>query len=179
MENSYSEYNCTSVVIYGNLDQLYSTWDTNIYIEIQVTTCTLKSWVFEDMTKPLSLLCRSQAFAPNLLTDNYVMAFFLCTISVHEYVFCDLSFQNIDVQTNMTDISGKDMGALEVFMLAIKYLTMDIFKMISNMNSGDAKFVIVVASHWNENTRRFLREVTSKVKFIHIFYMESWVLKLA
>ena len=34
-------------------------------------------------------------------------------------VLCYLSFQNIDEQTNMTDISGRDIEALEIFMLAI------------------------------------------------------------
>ena len=78
----------------------------------------------------------------------------------------------------MTDISGKDMGALEVFMLAIKYFTLDIFKMISGINIGEAKFVIVVASHWNENTRRFLREVALKVKS-NTYFRLILVLKLA
>lgn len=44
----------------------------------------------------------------------------------------------------MTDIS--DIEALEVFMLAIKYVTLDIFKVISDINL-DAKCVKVVASH--------------------------------
>lgn len=66
----------------------------------------------------------------------------------------------------MTDISGKDMGALEVFMLAGKYLTLNVFKMIQKFKV-DAKFVIVVASHCNESTRRFIREVALKVKYRH------------
>lgn len=68
----------------------------------------------------------------------------------------------------MTDISGKDIEAFKVFMLAIKYLTLDIFKMISDINL-DAICVIVVASHWNEHTRRFLREVTLKVTLYTYF----------
>nr|XP_022310846.1 heat shock 70 kDa protein 12A-like isoform X2 [Crassostrea virginica] len=73
----------------------------------------------------------------------------------------ELHWKNIKKDSNIHDVSGKTLPAMEVFSLSIKYLKDHCLKTICDRgflrSPKDVKFVLTVPAIWNDRSKHFMR----------------------
>ena len=95
----------------------------------------------------------------SLLMDWYLL---------HKYCNCYcILLKNIKKDSNIHDVSGKTLPAMEVFSLSIKYLKDHCLKTICDRgflrSPKDVKFVLTVPAIWNDRSKHFMRAAAVQV----------------
>lgn len=80
-------------------------------------------------------------------------------------------FQRLDEDTKMKDISGKELKVMDLFGLTYKSLFSDCCEFLRRSEafsdgsdySDFMKILLIIPSHWNEKTQRFLQKSAYKV----------------
>lgn len=89
--------------------------------------------------------------------------------------------QMLDEDTKMKDISGKELKVMDLFELTYKSLFWDCCEFLQSKEAfpkgsdyGDfMKILLIIPSHWSENTQRFLQMSANKVNdliYIYVVY---------
>ncbi|XP_033743668.1 heat shock 70 kDa protein 12A-like [Pecten maximus] len=72
----------------------------------------------------------------------------------------------LDRHVTIQDIGGKEMAALDVFSLSIRYLKDNLMKTLKDKNIGiyesEIRFVLTIPAIWNEPAKQFMREAAVK-----------------
>lgn len=76
-------------------------------------------------------------------------------------------FQNLSIKTTLGDINGRQLNAVKIFALSIKYFK-DHFMMTLNnrlpdATDSDVKFVLTVPAIWTDTAKLFMREAAKQV----------------
>lgn len=69
--------------------------------------------------------------------------------------------------TQLEDIGGKKMKAVDVFAFSIRYLKDDLFETLNDAVSGlqnkDIQWVVTVPAIWDDDAKQFMREAAENV----------------
>lgn len=78
-------------------------------------------------------------------------------------------FQNLTLHTEIQDVYGKKMKALDVFCIAIKYLKDQLIRKlqsrIKSASEDEIRFVLTVPSIWPDEAKFFMKAAAEKVKY--------------
>ena len=84
------------------------------------------------------------------------------------FVFNKFCFQNLKLDTKLSDVNGKELPALEIFTAVIAYIKNTVYEQMKQNFSGfneesDILWVLTVPAIWSDSAKQFMRKAAEKV----------------